>query len=95
MDAIKITDYIKACESRNAGDIFIYFAEDGALVVFGQSAALLKKNFPELQVARVTCSDGKEHEVIRDFELKPVVEKFMGYQQLVDDRCIHIVNVKP
>lgn len=95
MDAIKITDYIKARESRNASDIFIYFADDGSPIVFKESAALLRRNFPGLQVVRVTCSDGKEHEVIRDFELEPVIEKFMGYHQLVDDRCIHILNVRP
>ena len=91
---IVITDYIKAMEKTNGGDIYIHFTDKCLPVAYGQSAVRLNSYFPEFPIINTLCSDNGRHDVVTGFSLERVVERFMGHHQLVDDRCIHIMNVK-
>ena len=90
---IVIADYINAVEKNNIGDIYIWLADDCSPVVYENSAIRLSARFPEFPLVDAVCSDGRKRKTITGFPLETVIEEFKGCRQLVDDRCIHIVNV--
>lgn len=91
---IEITDYIKAMEKTNSGDIYIYLTDKCQPVAYGLSAIRLNRYFPEFSIVNTLCSDNECHDLVTGFPIERVVARFMGYNQLVDDRCIHIMDVR-
>lgn len=90
-----ITNYVNAVEKVNSGDIYIWLTDDCSPAVYENSAIRLNACFPEFPLTDTIRPDGKKCKMITGFPLEKVIEKFMGYHQLVDDRCIHILNVRP
>lgn len=96
MNKLTITDCVKDREGRNVNDIYIYFFTEGySPIAYGKSALLLEKDFPQFRVKRVLDSDNKEYFAVWGFPLEPLIKKFDGYHQLVDDKCIQFIDVCP
>lgn len=88
---VTITDQIKALENANLGDIYIWFTDKCSPIVYEQSAVHLNAHFPKFPIVATLCSDGQRHKIVTDFPFEIVVE---NCDQLVDDYCIHIMNIK-
>lgn len=93
MNKLTITDYVKARESRNISDIYIYLTEVYSPIAYGKSALLLEKHFPQFCVKCVLDSDNEEYFAVWGFPIEPVLEKFEGCHQLVEDKCIQFIDV--
>lgn len=89
-----INSYIKAMEKINIDNIYIWFTDEGLPIVYGKSAIHLSSSFPEFSLIIALCSDQLEYYIIQNFPLETVLEKFINCQQLVDNHCIHIMNIK-